>query len=197
MHLIGNRCRPAEWACATPKGKLASACVETAVMRVTEQNNAESKVAVRLLRLPLLCFVALSAFPASGFSPIAEPTCVPQSGSEAGYIFRLMASPQGSNVRYVRYSSADVEKINAEDVVATVTLANCASGQAVAFDVSDGQADVDQVGFKQLLELIGEDRGDENIVMHAKALGLVVRSETIAEDTCVCTLLREGKLAEN
>ena len=44
---------------------------------------------------------------------------------------------------------------------------------------------------------IGEDRGDENIVMHAKALGLVVRSETIAEDTCVCTLLREGKLAEN
>lgn len=167
------------------------------MMHVKAESNDEGKVGINPLRISLLSLVMVLAFPAWGFSPIAKPTCAPQSGSEAGYIFRLMASPQGSNVRYVRYSSADVETVNAEDAVATVTLANCASDRAVAFDVSDGQADVDQVGFKQLFELIGEDRGDENIVMHAKALGLVVRSETIAEDACVCTLLREGKLAEN
>lgn len=174
-----------------------SARMENTVMRVKAESNRKGKAGINPLRIPLLSLVMVSAFPAWGFSPIAEPTCAPQSGSEAGYIFRLMASPQGSNVRYVRYSSADVENVNAEDVVATVALANCASGRALAFEVSDGQAEVDQIGFEQLLGLIGEDRGDENIVMRAKALGLVVRSETIAEDACVCALLREGKLAKN
>ena len=163
-------------------------------MRVKAVNNGEGKAVIRSLRIPLLSLVMVSAFPAWGFSPVAEPTCAPLSGSEAGYIFRVVALPQGSDIRYLRYSSAALEAGNAESFAVTATLANCDSRRAVAFDVLEEQAGVDQVGLRQLFEQIGESP-DEAITMRAKALGFVVRSETIADDACVCALLREGKLA--